>query len=54
MYKHIMIETVDNDVHNFFNVKEFEFDEVTDAYRLLSQNNHYHFFQKKEVKRVII
>jgi len=51
MYNHIMIDTNDDSL-DFFNVKEFTFDETTQSYMLLSQNNETHIFQKENVKRL--
>ena len=53
MYKHILIEVKDN-VLDFFNVKEFEYDQNLNVYRLLSQNDEWHFFEKGPSTRVII
>jgi len=51
MYKHILIETVNNTL-DFFNVKQFDYDEDLKVYKLLSQNNEWHFFHNPV--RVII
>jgi len=53
MYNHIAIDTIDDSL-DFFNVKSFDFNEELQMYELLSQNNEYHFFQKKDVNRIIM
>lgn len=43
MYNHINIKTR-TDILDFFNVKEFMFDPDMRVYKLLSQNDQWHFF----------
>jgi len=53
MYNHIAIDTIDDSL-DFFNVKSFDFDEELQMYKLLSQNNQWNFFPKKDIKRIIM
>lgn len=54
MYSHVLINTVDGNSYDFYDVKELNFNETLRAYQLLSQNGNYHFFPELNVESLVV
>ena len=54
MLNNILIETLDNNELNFFNVQSFDFNKDMKCFVIITQNNNIHYIPRESIKQVIL